>query len=64
MKKLVTAIVAASFLLVGTAGVQAQDNPQQSPATNTQTPKKCHKHHGKHHKKNQTPPATEQNNKQ
>jgi Ni/Co efflux regulator RcnB len=61
MNKLVTALVAASFLLVGAAGIQAQDNSsQKSSSTSTQTPKKCHKHHCNHHKKTQTAPSTEQ----
>jgi hypothetical protein len=61
MRKFVTALVAASFLFVGAAGIQAQDNSsQKSSTTNTQTPKKCHKHHCNHHNKTQTTPSTEQ----
>jgi Ni/Co efflux regulator RcnB len=66
MKRLVTAIVAASFLMFGFVGVQAQDQTSSS-STSTKTTtsdetkqpaKKTHKHKAKHHKAKKTTETT------
>jgi len=69
MKRLVTAIVAASFLMFGFVGVQAQDQTSSSSTTTksttsdeTKPAKKTHKHKAKHHKAKKTTETTTETN--